>query len=99
MLNSTNGKPTDKLNPYYIDQETIDKFKAEYDEINSELISYNSNKKELEDQIEKNIALITQYKEELDKIVSEKIKIDAKVDTINKIDVNAVKRISECNLF
>jgi hypothetical protein len=30
MLNSTNGKPTDKLNPYYIDQETIDKFKAEY---------------------------------------------------------------------
>lgn len=33
MLNSTNGKPTDKLNPYYIDQETIDKFKAEYEKL------------------------------------------------------------------
>lgn len=33
MLNSTNGNSTDKLNPYYIDQETIDKFKAEYEKL------------------------------------------------------------------
>ena len=54
--------------------------------LNNEVLTYNTKKNELESSIKSNNTTITQLREEKDSLENKKIKLDAKIDIVNKIN-------------